>query len=50
MKEAKKQIVLKTLDRCGGNYNDAAKALNLHTSNFHRLIRTLNLRTEVKKR
>jgi Nif-specific regulatory protein len=50
VKEAKKQIVLKTLDRCGGNYNDAAKALHLHTSNFHRLIRTLNLRAEVKKR
>jgi Nif-specific regulatory protein len=50
VKEAKKQIVLKTLDRCGGNYNDAAKALHLHTSNFHRLIRTLSLRSEVKKR
>jgi transcriptional regulator with GAF, ATPase, and Fis domain len=50
VKEAKKQIVLKTLERCGGNYIDAAKALNLHTSNFHRLIRTLNLRSEVKKR
>jgi Nif-specific regulatory protein len=50
VKEAKKQIVLKTLERFGGNYNDAAKALHLHTSNFHRLIRTLNLRAEVKKR
>jgi Nif-specific regulatory protein len=50
VKEAKKQIVLKTLERCGGNYNDAAKALHLHTSNFHRLIRTLNLRSEVRKR
>jgi two-component system, NtrC family, response regulator HydG len=50
VKEAKKQIVLRTLDRCGGNYNDAAKALHLHTSNFHRLIRSLNLRSEVKKR
>jgi len=50
VKEAKKQIVLKTLERCGGNYNEAAKALHLHTSNFHRLIRTLSLRSEVKKR
>jgi len=50
VKEAKKNIVLKTLERCGGNYNEAAKALHLHTSNFHRLIRTLNLRAEVKKR
>jgi Nif-specific regulatory protein len=50
VKEAKKQIVLKTLERCSGNYNEAAKALHLHTSNFHRLIRTLSLRSEVKKR
>jgi Nif-specific regulatory protein len=50
VKDAKRQIVLKTLERCGGNYNDAAKTLHLHTSNFHRLIRTLSLRSEVKKR
>jgi Nif-specific regulatory protein len=50
VKDAKKQIVLKTLEHYGGNYNEAAKALHLHTSNFHRLIRTLNLRAEVKKR
>ena len=44
VREAKKQIVLKTLAQVDGNYVQAAKLLCLHPSNLHRLIRTLNLR------
>jgi Nif-specific regulatory protein len=44
VREAKKQIVLKTLAQADGNYVQAAKLLCLHPSNLHRLIRTLNLR------
>jgi transcriptional regulator with GAF, ATPase, and Fis domain len=44
VREAKKQIVRKTLARADGNYSEAAKLLHLHPSNLHRLIRTLNLR------
>jgi transcriptional regulator with GAF, ATPase, and Fis domain len=44
VREAKKQIVRKTLAHADGNYLEAAKLLHLHPSNLHRLIRTLNLR------
>jgi len=44
VREAKKQIVLKTLAQTDGNYSQAAKLLCLHPSNLHRLIRTLHLR------
>jgi transcriptional regulator with GAF, ATPase, and Fis domain len=44
VREAKKQIVRKTLARAGGNHLEAAKLLHLHPNNLHRLIRTLNLR------
>jgi Nif-specific regulatory protein len=44
VREAKKQIVRKTLAQTDGNYSQAAKLLSLHPSNLHRLIRTLNVR------
>jgi transcriptional regulator with GAF, ATPase, and Fis domain len=44
VREAKKQIVRKTLARTDGNYSEAAKLLHLHPNNLHRLVRTLNLR------
>jgi formate hydrogenlyase transcriptional activator len=46
---AKRQIVVKTLEDCNGSYIEAARRLNLHPSNFHRLIRTLNLKEELSK-
>ncbi|MFB3776744.1 MAG: sigma 54-interacting transcriptional regulator [Bryobacteraceae bacterium] len=47
--EAKRQIILKALERAGGNYAEAARLLSLHPSNLHRLIRNLNLRAERAK-
>ncbi len=49
VKEAKKQLVLKTLEQTGGNYAEAARLLGLHPNNLHRLIRNLDLRALVKK-
>ena len=49
VREAKRQIVLKTLEQADGNYSDAATLLRLHPSNLHRLIRSLNLRPHLKK-
>jgi Nif-specific regulatory protein len=49
VREAKRQIVLRSLDQAGGNYSEAAKRLGLHATNLHRLIRTLNLREGLKK-
>lgn len=47
--EAKKQIILKAIEQAGGNYNEAAKRLGVHTNNLYRLIRNLNLKMEAKK-
>jgi transcriptional regulator with PAS, ATPase and Fis domain len=49
VREAKKQIVRKTLEEAGANYTEAAKRLHLHPSNLHRLIRTLNLKEDLNK-
>ena len=42
--EAKKQIIRNALIQAGGSYVEAARALDLHPSNLHRLMRNLNLR------
>ena len=49
VREAKKQIVLRIVQDCGGSYAEAAKRLHLHPSNLHRLIRTLNIKEDLKK-
>jgi len=49
VRQAKRQIVLRVLEESRGNYTEAAKRLCLHASNLHRLIRSLNLREELKK-
>jgi transcriptional regulator with PAS, ATPase and Fis domain len=43
-REAKRQIVLNAIERAGGNYTRAAKALGIHPNNLHRLIHSLELR------
>jgi transcriptional regulator with GAF, ATPase, and Fis domain len=48
VREAKKQLILKTLEQTGGSYTEAAKLLGIHPNNLHRLSRTLNLRTPRK--
>jgi DNA-binding NtrC family response regulator len=46
IKEAKRQLILKTLRQTGGNYTMAAKLLGIHPNNLHRLLRNLNLRPD----
>ncbi|HET8549906.1 MAG TPA: sigma 54-interacting transcriptional regulator [Bryobacteraceae bacterium] len=48
--QAKRRIVLDTLERAGGSISEAARLLGLHPNNLHRLIRTLELRPEMKRR
>jgi Nif-specific regulatory protein len=50
VQQARRRIVLDSLDRTGGSISDAARLLGLHPNNLHRLIRTLDLRPEMKKR
>ncbi len=49
LKEAKRQIILRTIEQAGGSFTEAAKLLGLHPNNLHRLVRTLNLRAALKK-
>lgn len=43
--EAKKKLILQAIEQANGNYTAAAKLLGIHSTNLHRLIRTLGLRT-----
>ncbi|MEP6569040.1 MAG: sigma 54-interacting transcriptional regulator [Acidobacteriota bacterium] len=44
IKEAKRQLLTKTLQQTEGKYTEAAKLLGIHPNNLHRLIRSLNLK------
>ena len=46
--EAKKELILKAFEQAGGNYTEAAKLLGVHPNYLHRLIRNMNLKTELK--
>ena len=48
IKEAKSLIVIRAIEKAGGNYTEAAKRLGLHPTNLHRLIRKLNLKSKLK--
>jgi len=49
LKEAKRLIVIRAIEAADGNYTIAAKELGLHPANLHRLIRTLGIKSELKK-
>ena len=49
VREAKRRIVLESLEQAGGNYTEAARLLGLHPSNLHRLIRQLDLRSGLRR-
>jgi transcriptional regulator with GAF, ATPase, and Fis domain len=46
IKEAKRQLITKTLQQTAGNYTEAAKLLGIHPNNLHRLVRNLKIRGE----
>ena len=50
VRDAKKKIILETIERAGGNYAEAAAQLGIHTSNLHRLIRSLDLKPAIKSK
>ena len=45
----KKQLVLTALDEAKGRHAEAARLLGIHPKYLHRLIRNLNLKSDVKK-
>jgi transcriptional regulator with GAF, ATPase, and Fis domain len=48
LKDVKKQLILTALEDAKGSYTEAARALGLHPNYLHRLIRNLDLRSELK--
>ena len=44
IRDAKRQLITKTLQQTGGNFTDAAKLLGIHPNNLHRLVKNLKLR------
>jgi transcriptional regulator with GAF, ATPase, and Fis domain/pSer/pThr/pTyr-binding forkhead associated (FHA) protein len=49
LSQTKKQLVRTALDETNGNYVEAAGLLGIHPKYLHRLIRNLNLRSDVKR-
>jgi transcriptional regulator with GAF, ATPase, and Fis domain len=49
LSQTKKQLVLTALDETNGNYVEAARLLGIHPKYLHRLIRNLNLKSDVKR-
>ena len=48
VRQAKRQLILKSLEQSNGSYIEAAKLLGLHTNNLHRLIRELDLKSALQ--
>ncbi|HEX8191177.1 MAG TPA: sigma 54-interacting transcriptional regulator [Pyrinomonadaceae bacterium] len=49
LREAKRQLILRSLEQSAGSFTEAARLLGVHPNYLHRLIRNLNLRPEIKK-
>lgn len=45
----KKELIVKALEESNGSFTEAAKILGIHPNYLHRLVRTLDLRSELKK-
>jgi transcriptional regulator with PAS, ATPase and Fis domain len=46
----KRELILDALDEARNNFTEAAKLLGIHPNYLHRLVRILDLRTELKRR
>lgn len=45
--EMKKKFLIQAIEQANGNYTEAARILGIHSTNLHRLIRTLGLRAAI---
>jgi Nif-specific regulatory protein len=50
VRDGKKRAILAALEQAEGSYTEAAKLLGLHPNYLHRLVRTFDLKAEVKKK
>jgi len=49
VKETKKDLIVRAVERSGGNYNAAARLLGLHPNYLHRLIKNLQIKAALKQ-
>jgi Nif-specific regulatory protein len=49
VREAKRQLIRKTVEQAGGNLTEAARRLGVNPNYLHRLIRNLDLRSELRE-
>ncbi len=47
--ELKRDLILNAMTEAKGNYTDAAKLLGVHANYLHRLVRNLNLKSELRQ-
>lgn len=50
LNEAKKRLIVDAVDKAQGSYTEAAKRLGMHPNHLHRLIRNLNMKSELKRK
>ena len=50
LNEAKKRLIADAVDKAQGSYTEAAKRLGMHPNHLHRLIRNLNMKSELKRK
>ena len=48
VKEKKKDLIIRAVERAGGNYNAAARMLGLHPNYLHRLIKNLQIKAALE--
>ena len=49
LNQTKKKLVLTAIDGAKGNHTEAARLLGIHPKYLHRLIKNLNLKSDVKR-
>ncbi|MGA8490042.1 MAG: sigma 54-interacting transcriptional regulator [Terriglobales bacterium] len=49
LNQTKKQLVITAMDNAKGNYIEAARLLGIHPKYLHRLIKNLNLKSDLKR-
>jgi len=47
--DVKKRMIVEAVRECKGNYTEAAKNLGLHPNYLHRLIKNLNIKSDIRK-
>lgn len=48
LKQAKQKIILTAVEKSGGIFSEAARQLNIHPNNLHRLVRDAGIKDELK--